>query len=474
MNQKWNLQDIRPANQTKRAAKRVATRHHKVAPEDAVEVTSGEDVPIRKETTEQPRRPRAAADMRPRHRQRHTESPHQEEEHFDTIEIVNGNTAKKSKLVISIVVFLMIVTAGVLASAFTGGAEVVVEPRQTEKNIMATFTGSQTARSNAVVYELLTLEADGERQVKAAGQEDVVEQAQGTILIYNEFSTSDVKLIKNTRFESPNGLIYKITESTAVPGYTTNSAGDIIPGVVTADVFAEAPGEEYNIGPSRFTIPGFEGYDEYETVYGETTSAMAGGFSGKKFIIDDSELETSRQSLHTELRDALLQRLQDQKPAGFVLYDNAVAFTFTSLPSVAYGDDLATIKEQAVLRVPIFKEEAFAQFIAEQSVPGYEGLPVRLQDYNALSFSYSAPTTTVSDISVAQELSFELKGDAKIVWEFNENELKADLLGTNKTAISQILGKYPAIETATAEVRPFWKSTFPREMKEIEITEVLE
>ena len=185
-------------------------------------------------------------------------------------------------------------------------------------------------------------------------------------------------------------------------------------------------------------------------------------------------LETARQSLHTELRDALLARLETERPAGFVLYDDAVTFSFNSLPAVAYGDNLATIKEQGVLRVPLFKENDLAKFLAEKSVPGYEGLPVRLSDYKALTFAYTSPTTTISDISAQSELSFSLTGNAEIVWQFNENELKADLLGVEKTAISQILGKYPAIESAEAVVRPFWKTTFPREMREITVTEKIE
>jgi len=259
-----------------------------------------------------------------------------------------------------------------------------------------------------------------------------------------------------------------------VPGYSKGDSGSVVPGVITADVFAEATGEKYNIGPARFTIPGFEGSAEYDKVYGESTGSMIGGFSGQKFIIDDAELETARQALHTELRDALLARLENERPADFVLYNDAVTFSFNSLPAIAYGDNLATIKEQGVLRVPLFKEADLAKFLAEKSVPNYEGLPVRLTNYNTLTFAYTSPTTTISDISAESELSFSLTGNAQIVWQFNENELKADLLGVEKTAISQILGKYPAIESAEAVVRPFWKTSFPREMREIDVTEKLD
>lgn len=480
MNQKWNLQDIQPANRVRRSAKRVQPKQtHKPELEENEEKAT--DIKIHTEERSAPREPRAIkkpsrmSNLRSRMSRKDTAVDELiEESHFDTIEIVDGKKNRSTSYMIAGVVFIFVVLAGVVASALMGGAEVVVKPRHTDKNIAATFQGSITPKQETITYELLTLEADGERQVEATGQEEVTSQAKGTLLIYNEFSTSPVRLVKNTRFESPDGLIYKIAESAVVPGYSTGNGGEKVPGVITADVFAEAPGERYNVGPSRFTIPGFEGFPEYESVYGESTGSMTGGFSGQKFIIDEAELEEARQALHTELRDALLERLPGERPAGFVVYDDAVTFTFNSLPAVAYGDNLATIKEQGVLRVPIFKESELAAFLASKSVPGYEGLPVRLEDYKSLAFQYTTPTTTVSDISTVSELPFMLNGNAKIIWEFNENELKADLLGVEKTAISQILGKYPAIESAEAVVRPFWKTSFPREMREITVTEVIE
>lgn len=465
MNQKWNLQDIKPPSRPKRpAAPPVAHTHDDAATPIAVHTAPQEEAPARPNfdaLRQQAREVQRAA------------RPEETTPHFDTIAIVDGTKARRTGFVVAAVVFLCIVGGGFALSALMAGAEVTVIPKQEQRNIDATFVGSPTPAENVVPYELLTLEASNESQVQATGQEEVKEQAKGTILIYNSFSTSPVRLVKNTRFEAPNGLIYKVAESVVVPGYT-NKDGQIAPGVIAADVYAEAPGERYNIGPSRFTVPGFAGSPEFEKVYGESTAAMAGGFEGKRFIIDDAELETERQRLHTELRDALLERLKTERPAGFVVFDNAVTFTFNSLPAVAYGDNLATIKEQGVLRVPIFKEEDLARHLAKQSVQTYDDLPVRLKDYQVLSFNYTSPTTTVSDISTEQSLSFTLTGEVDIIWKFKEDELKADLLGIPKTAIPQVLGKYPSIKSAEAEVRPFWQRSFPREMDEIEVIEVLE
>jgi hypothetical protein len=190
-----------------------------------------------------------------------------------------------------------------------------------------------------------------------------------------------------------------------------------------------------------------------------------------KFIIDPAELEVAQQALRTELRNSLLTRIAAEKPAGFVLFPDAVTFTYESLPSVAYGDNLATIKEKVLLRIPLFKEDEFAKFLAVATIPGYEGNPVRIDNYDTFTFAYTNATTSSSDISNETSISFNLTGKPQIIWTFDAEKLKADLVNANKTALTTVLGGYPAIEKANAVIRPFWKTKFPTKIDEIEVKE---
>lgn len=432
MSQKWNLQDIRPAE------------------------------PRRKRTPTEPliQRPRPI------------EVPKQETEDIEPVVINNGNKKKSRSLSIALGIFFVVVGFGVIASIMMGGAEVVINPKYREPNVNATFTAVSTKQTeNDLTYEIMTLEAEGERQVTATGQEEVQAQAQGTIFIYNKHSPDSVRLVTNTRFQNPDGLIYKIKDSAVIPGYTTDDSGAIQPGVTTAEIYADEVGEQYNIGPSRFTIPGFAGEPEFENLYAESISNFTGGFNGMKFIIDQSELETAQQSLQLDLRNSLLERIETEKPAGFVKFDGAITFTYESLPAVEYGENLATIKEKAVMRIPLFAEEDFARFIAAATVPGYEGEDVRIADTNLLKFSYESATTSSSNIAEQVDLKFKLEGRPVIIWEYDGGKLKTDLLGKNRTALNAILGGYPSIEQAKAVIRPFWKTTFPDSLEDIEFIE---
>lgn len=432
MTQKWNLQDIRPP---------------------------------------QPRRQRpSSGDLQPA---RETKIVTPEESDVVDIRIVDGKKQKRKTILIGFVIFFVIV-GGVLAiSKLLSGVELTVNPRFREPNVNATVTAQKNVQANELAYEIMTLEATGERQVAATGQETVVEQAKGTVLVYNRHSTEPLRLITNTRFETTDGKLFRLEESIVVPGYTRSDSGDIAPGVIQAKVFADQPGEEYNIGPSKFTIPGFAGSPEFDNVTGESVESMRGGFNGPRFIIDESELQTAQQSLQMELRNSLLTRVDAEKPAGFIVFPGAITFTYETLPAVEYGANLATIKEKAVLRVPIFTDTSFAEYVAAATIPGYESAPVRIDDPSTLTFTYTSATTSSSNIAAADSLEFTLVGRPLIVWEYDAEALKRDLAGKSKTALTAVLGGYPAIERADAKSQPVWSTTFPEKPDDIKIIEIL-
>ena len=428
MDKKWNLQDIKPAEPRKRRAPRSSDAAPQAAP------------------------------------------PRMQNEDDGTMRIAieNGHKKRRGGLVWALFAGFLVFAGVFVISYLTSGAEVEVFPRHREPNVNAEFTAFRTPQAGELSYEIMSLEADGERQVSATGQEQVTEQATGRITVFKT-TPGTQRLIKNTRFETRDGKIYRAVETVVVPG-----AVDGNPGFIDAEVFADAPGEEYNIETGRFTVPGLEDDEAlFNAIYAEVASPITGGFNGTKFIIDDTELETAKQALQMELRNALLERVDEEKPAGFVVFEPAVTFTYQTLPAVEYGENLATIKEKARLQIPLFKNEDFAEYIAAATVPGYEGEPVRIDDHTALTFMYVSATTSATDIGNLDSLEFNLAGRPQIIWTYDQGKLATDLLGSSKTALPGILGAYPAIEKAEAVIRPFWKRSFPNDLDKIEIIEIV-
>lgn len=469
MTQKWNLQDIRPAEprQPRRNTPPPTVIRHE---ETAVPIRRGVD------GLERPPRP---AQFQSRVQPETTDDTFEDVEitSGDPVPVYNGKKRGRTHIIIATVVFFCLGALGLLLSYLTGGATVTVYPKERTMNINAEFTAYKDERPEELTYTILTLEATGERQVAASGQEQVTTQAVGEIEISKSTEGAE-RLIKNTRFATAEGLIYRIEESVVVPGAVKNAAGTLVPGTIRAKVFADEAGEEYNLpAGTTLTVPGFKenGFtDLFEAITAKNPEALTGGFDGPRFKINEQELATARESLQMELRDGLLAKVEAEKPAGFTSFPGSIAITYNELPAVQYGENLVTIKEQAVLQMPLFDEEDFASFLARESIVGYDGEGVRIANVTYLTFTYSSATTSQSVIANEPSLTFKITGEPNIVWTYDEGKLKVELMDKQKTAIPQIMTGYPGIERSEVRVRPIWERSMPNDMDKIEVIEVLE
>ncbi len=440
MTQKWNLQDIRPAE------------------------------PRRRQPMQQTATPAAAQP------QRYTTRLEDSEDDISTIVIKDGNKeGKKKYILLSAVVGVLIVSVFSL-SAFLSKTTLTVYPEYREPTVNAEFTAYPDRREGALTYEIITLDATGEKQVAASGEEYVESQAKGMLEIVKTTAGSE-RLIKNTRFRSADGKVFRIQESVVVPGAIKDASGTLVPGTIQAEVFADAVGQEYNLAAgTRFDVPGFQESnlnELYAAIYATNKEPITGGYKGQKFIINDNELGTARQELQLELRDQLLARIETEKPAGFTTFPDSVAFTYEALPTVSYGENLVTIREQAVLQMPLFKQEDFANFLAKETISTYNREQVRIQDISTLDFSYTDLTTNSSNLANQTALTFKIIGKPTIVSEFDAEKLQTDLAGKSKTSISTVLTAHPGIKSANVSSKPFWKRSFPEEPKDIVVVEVV-
>jgi len=444
MTQKWNLQDIRPAGQARPQRSK----------------------PTRKKT------PTATAKAGTKTVAREAV----EHEPLPSIHIEDGNKRSKRNLFIALGAGASIILFALFLSSTLGKTILTIYPEFRDPTISADFTGYPTASDDGLQYEVMTIEETSESQVQASGKVDVEEQASGIIEIRKSTPGAE-RLIKNTRFRSPNGLVYRIQESVVVPGALTDDSGQLVPGAIQAEVFADDIGEEYNLpAGTTFDVPGFQegGFTAlYQAITAVNPNAFSGGFAGPQFQIDDSELSTARQALQIELRDSLLAKIEPNKPAGTIAFPGAVAVTYTQLPTVEYGEDLVTIREKAVMQIPLFQVNDLGSFLAEASIPTYDGTDVRVQDPNTLTFSYVSATTSNSVIANADSLEFSLSGKPRLIWEYDAEKLAADLAGLPKTAVKNAITAYPGIEAAKAQITPFWKRSFPENAEDIQVVEEL-
>jgi hypothetical protein len=352
-------------------------------------------------------------------------------------------------------VALILVLLFVFGTIFAG-ATVNLTPRAELVNLDTTFTAYKAPAPGQVGFEIITVERESSRSVVATGEEKIERPASGRIMVYNNFDGDPQKLIKNTRFQTPDGKVFRIQESITVPGKVGNT-----PGSVEAEVFADSAGTEYNIGLSDFTIPGFkEGgdMDRFNGFYARSKTEMTGGFSGTVKTASEADTEKANNEMEAELTVGLMEDAEAAIPENFVLLPESKDYSFDPLPNTEGQDGQVVLRMKGSVRLMAVGKDVVASAAAVERISGYTGEPVTFIDTEGLTFQI---VTTPFDLTSASSTDIRVTGPTTLVWTFDVEALASELAGKARSKTAQIFAKYPGIEKADVVVRPFWKRSLP-------------
>lgn len=366
--------------------------------------------------------------------------------------------AGKKWLWISVAVIGIFIIAAGLGAAFHS-ATIVVTPKTLTATIASDLNATKSVVNGGLSYQLISIKQTGSETVSATGQKQVNTKASGTIVIYNNYSSASQRLITNTRFATPEGLIFRINSSVTVPGKSGST-----PGSVEATVIADEAGANYNVGLKDFTIPGFKGDPRYAGFYARSKTPLSGGFSGMQKIVASADRIKAKNDIEAKLRDELVRQVSNQKSLDTVFFSNAYSIVYTALPDENTSDSQATIKEDGTIYATVFNRSQISTAIAKSSIKNYAGDPLVVDNLEGLVFqgtSFNPATSTA--------ISFKLTGPAVFEWSYDESALKEALKGQSKSNISVLLQKFPMIEKANISIHPFWFSSFPGSVSKITI-----
>ncbi len=383
------------------------------------------------------------------------------------------NTSNKSPRmvlwVLAVVVFIGML--GVVLSTFFSGATVKIVPLNKTVSLNTDFIARENVTEKGIVsYQKIPLPVEEKSEdIPVTLEKKITRKASGKIKIFNEYSTASQRLIKNTRFESASGKIYRIDNSIVVPGMATLQ-GKTIAGSIEVTVYGDAPGEEYNGSATDFTIPGFKGDPRYAKFYARSQTPLEGGFSGTIKVPSSEDQKSAVLRLKEALRIELIKKARAQIPEGFILYDSAIFVVFDDLEAINTQNP-AHITVKGSLYGIMFDKSVLSRFIAEKTINPYDGNPVLVRNLADLELK---PKSEILDPANLKDVSFTISGDASIVWDVDTEKLKNELAGVSKSdGFKNIIIKYPAIWKAEAVIQPFWKMNFPQNPEKITIEESL-
>lgn len=355
----------------------------------------------------------------------------------------------------------LVLIAGFIISMMTVFASATISLKPKTQNILVDteIAASINKQAGAVSYEVLKFSKSKTASVPASGEEAVELKASGKIIIYNNFSTEPQRLIVRTRFESPEGLIYRIPESVVIPGKTTKG-GVETPGSVEVQVFADEAGDKYNIKKTDFTIPGFKNDSaRFKGFYARSVDSMTGGFVGKKKVATPADRQTALSGIDTELKADLEKELQAKIPEDLILLQNSIVFTAKELPEED-GDSNIVLGKEMTAHVFMFNKKDLSDKIVTDYIASsseWQGIKAKINDFSALAIT-ELPTNLSS---IPEKLNLQVRGQAAVSADLDTALIGQKLLGAPKSSAASLMDDFAGISSVTAIIRPVWKRSFP-------------
>lgn len=377
---------------------------------------------------------------------------------------------KMTKPIIWIVGLIILAVLFFVVSSMFTSAKVSVTPRGESVTLDEKVTAAKNPSEGQLGFSVATIEDQAQTLVAQTGTKRVERKATGRIAVFNSFSEKPYKLIAKTRFQRPDGKIYRISNSITIPGYKV-VGGKTVPGSIEVTITADAAGADYNGDASDFTIPGLKGDPAFDKIFGRSVTPISGGYAGDVYVISESEKSTARTTLAASLDKSLREKLASQVTQEMVILENTIAISTGELeePPVTgtATTDKVPVSARGILRAIVIPQTDLATYIAHNHLSDYGGEPVHIKDISSISIASSSALP--KDLDSIDKIDLTLKGSAAIEWIFNKDDLTQKLIGVGKSAATGIFAQFPQIEGAKVYMRPPWARTFPKDAGKITI-----
>ncbi|PIR88564.1 MAG: hypothetical protein COU09_01520 [Candidatus Harrisonbacteria bacterium CG10_big_fil_rev_8_21_14_0_10_44_23] len=366
---------------------------------------------------------------------------------------------KKRKLILVGVVILLVLIP-YLALAVLPKAEILVETGKTpwdySGTVAALSSATQISAENTTIPgQIFTQTTNLTLRFDANGRETIERKATGQIEIINAHSSESQPLVATTRFETPDGKIFRITEGVTVPGAEVKD-GKIIPSSITANIVADKPGQEYNLASvEKLTVPGFKGDPKFSSFYGKITTPTEGGFVGEAKVATEEDVDKAVQEAKIKIQESSKALMMSKIPEGFKVLDGASEFEIKdqTVNREADAEGKFSVFSEAQISQFAFKEDQLEAMLAEKALVNFPGG----NQVDSKKIEFGAVKPNFEDKILRVEVSYKSQIE-KII---DASKLKESVLGKKEAALQETLSAVEGVKRAEVSLWPFWVKTVP-------------
>jgi hypothetical protein len=386
----------------------------------------------------------------------------------------NDFIPKKGKRVFIFLSFFIIfafLAAFFWLNFFMAKAKILIYPQkdnfQFSEDIIFDSRVSQSDFEKKIIQStIVEIDKNVSQEFKPTGT--LKKKAEGVIRLYNAFSTNAETWVKGTRFVSSEGKLFLSKDKILVPGAKIEN-GKLVPSFVDVPVIAAEEGEEYNIGPSNFSVAAFLGTPKYTAFYGKSLDAMKGG--GNVLIVQEKDLDSAKNILIDKAKKEGEADLVNKIESGFVLLpDSLIVDVLESTSSAQNGQQVEsfTMSLKTKIRGLAYKEKDIIEFINKKLISN--GFYNKSINFDKLNLEYKTKNLNIEEGFAI----FAVESNVEIYQDIDLQSFVKNLAGKKIEEARIFLNNYSDITKYTIDIFPFWKKRLPSDIEKIEVGTVID
>jgi len=263
--------------------------------------------------------------------------------------------------------------------------------------------------------------------------------ATGEAVITNRSKQNQV-LVANTRLLSSSELLFRLTNKVTIPSGETKRV----------TIRADKTGQDYEIGPTKFTIPGLSSILQTQ-VFAESDKSTTGGLK-KAGIVTQKDIDNAVESLKNELIQNSIKELEkkyaDQDNFKIAIKPEVIKENISAKPN----EEKTQFTAEVILKIiaALVNEEKLLKSAQEKlgsNVPaGYQ-----LYNVNKSSLAYRFKDYDPKN----QTATFEIYLNGRyVISEKNDRLSKSNFLNLSRTQIKDRLQKIEDIDSFKVSMFP--------------------
>jgi len=372
---------------------------------------------------------------------------------------------------ISVGVLAIVVIVGVYLFFKLPKADIFIWPKVDELSFQKTITADKSVDTvdilkNVIPAQYFEATKTNTQEFPATGNASNEGLASGAITVYNKVEpVTPITFKAGTHFMSDSGKLFVTFQKVVIPA-AKKSGSKVTPGSVKINVQAVEGGNDYNIAPSNFSVPGLKGTSYYYSIYATSADAMTGGYAGKVKKVTNDDIQGAKDVLVEKTTSDATSDLKNQISSEYILLDNAilskVSNTSTQTKVGAVVDNFnyqTTVTTSAVA----FKKSDIDKFAKDYIISQLPDGKTFLE--SNFKVDYAVSTVDISGGKATVNLDFSSGAYQSI----NKNSLELSLLSKTADQIKEVVTSRLGEQVTKIETKfwPFWVSAAPNNQKAV-------